>query len=166
LHIGTGVSPGFECITGPSYGGNNYQTESFTFWEHSGVCLALKRIDACWYLIFSTRRELYCNGYCTYLSRDLWRGFDKVSVGWRVFSTSICDEPDRLWPGLCFTSCRLFGSSKRQGCPCRLDELSTGEICLIILAKTSHLFPAKEMLHQDNCWKNGQSRHQVVKVFD
>jgi hypothetical protein len=31
LHIGTGVSPGFECITGPSYGGNNYQTESFTF---------------------------------------------------------------------------------------------------------------------------------------
>jgi hypothetical protein len=49
---------------------------------------------------------------------------DKVSVGWRFFSTSICDEPDRLWPGLCFTSCRLFGSSKRQGCPCRLDELS------------------------------------------
>ncbi len=31
LHIGGGAFPGFECITGPSYGGEIYQTESFTF---------------------------------------------------------------------------------------------------------------------------------------
>jgi len=39
LHIGGGfATPGFECLTGPSYGGNNYQTESFTS-ENIQVCV-------------------------------------------------------------------------------------------------------------------------------